>query len=110
MSLAQYGLPAEAIEQLCGAFMKWPKIDAVLLYGSRAKGNYRSGSDIDLAIKGEGLTFSDLLAIENEIDDLLLPWSVDLSLMKEIDTPSLVEHIERVGVLFYERGDGGWAG
>ena len=51
--------------------------------------------------------FSDLLAIENEIDDLLLPWSVDLSLMGDIDTPSLVEHIERVGVVFYERVGGG---
>ncbi|WP_150299113.1 nucleotidyltransferase domain-containing protein [Pseudomonas profundi] len=110
MSVALYGLPALAIDHLCEVFRRWPKIDAVLLYGSRAKGNYRSGSDIDLAIKGEGLTFSDLLAIENEIDDLLLPWSVDLSLMGEIDTPSLVEHIERVGVVFYERGDGGLAG
>lgn len=109
MSGARYGLPAAAIKQLCAVFTQWPNIDAVLLYGSRAKGNYHSGSDIDLSIKGEGLTFSDLLAIENEIDDLLLPWSVDLSLLGEIDTPSLVEHIQRVGVLFYERGGDGVA-
>ena len=103
MSAERYGLPAEAIEQLCALFTQWPNIDAVLLYGSRAKGNYRSGSDIDLTIKGEGLTFSDLLAIENNIDDLLLPWSVDIALMNDIDTPSLVEHIRRVGVPFYVR-------
>lgn len=99
----RFGLPAHAIEKLCAVFQGWPQIQRVLLYGSRAKGNYRPGSDIDLTIEGEELTLSQLLAIENEIDDLLLPWMVDLSLKHRIDTPSLLDHIQRVGVPFYTR-------
>ncbi len=98
-----FGLPAEAVEKLRGVFQGWPQIQRVLLYGSRAKGSYRPGSDIDLTIEGEQLSLSQLLAIENQIDDLLLPWMVDLSLKHHIDNPSLLDHIQRVGVSFYTR-------
>ena len=98
-----FGLPAEAVEKLRGVFQGWPQIQRVLLYGSRAKGSYRPGSDIDLTIEGEQLSLSELLAIENQIDDLLLPWMVDLSLKHHIDNPALLDHIQRVGVSFYTR-------
>lgn len=103
MTSELYGLPAYAVEQLCELFSQWPQIEVVVLYGSRAKGNFRPGSDIDLTIQGKTLDLSALLAIENQIDDLLLPWSVDLSLLHLIDNASLVEHIERVGVPFYRQ-------
>ncbi|SDS43196.1 Nucleotidyltransferase domain-containing protein [Halopseudomonas litoralis] len=103
MTSKLYGLPAYAVERLCELFSQWPQIEAVVLYGSRAKGNFRPGSDIDLTIQGKTLDLSALLAIENQIDDLLLPWSVDLSLLHLIDNASLVEHIERVGVPFYSQ-------
>lgn len=98
-----FGLPAHAVERLRGVFKGWPQIQRVLLYGSRAKGNYRPGSDIDLAIESEELSLSQLFAIENQIDDLLLPWMVDLSLKHHIDNPALLDHIARVGVTFYVR-------
>lgn len=96
-----YGLPKEAIAQLCGVFSQYPTIHSVLLYGSRAKGNYRAGSDIDLSIQAPTLGLTDLLAIENQIDDLLLPWSVDLSLLHHIDNPELIDHIHRIGIPLY---------
>ncbi|WP_150306238.1 nucleotidyltransferase domain-containing protein, partial [Pseudomonas saliphila] len=109
MSHEQFGLPAYAIEQLREIFTQWPQIDRVLLYGARVKGNYRPGSDIDLTIEGMALDLTTLLAIENRIDDLLLPWTVDLSLMHEIDNASLMDHIGRVGVPFYVRsGQSSW--
>ncbi|MCY1276480.1 polymerase beta, Nucleotidyltransferase [compost metagenome] len=99
----RFGLPAQAIEKLNGVFERWPQIQRVLLYGSRAKGNYRPGSDIDLSIEGENLSLSQLMAIENQIDELLLPWMVDLSLKHRIDNPALLDHIQRLGVPFYIR-------
>ena len=100
-----FGLPVHAVEKLHGVFAEWPQIQRVLLYGSRAKGNYRPGSDIDLSIEDdEELSLAQLLAIENRIDDLLLPWMVDLSLKRQIDNPALLEHIRRVGIPFYVRG------
>lgn len=99
----RFGLPEESIAKICNIFSQYPQIENIVLYGSRAKGNYRPGSDIDLSILAENLTLSDLLAIENQIDDLLLPWSVDLSPPHKIDNPALVEHINRVGVPFCNR-------
>jgi predicted nucleotidyltransferase len=96
------GLPEHAVEKLCGIFCDYPPIRRVILYGSRAMGTYRPGSDIDLCIDAELLGLTELLSIENRIDDLLLPWKVDLSLLHKIDNPALLDHIRRVGVTLYQ--------
>jgi predicted nucleotidyltransferase len=101
----RFGLPAHAIDKLSDVFRSWPQIQRVVLYGSRAKGNFKAGSDIDLTIEADALSLSQLLALENQIDDLLLPWMVDLSLKRHIDNPALLDHIHRVGVPFYTRQD-----
>ncbi|MFC3609508.1 nucleotidyltransferase domain-containing protein [Stutzerimonas tarimensis] len=97
---ARFGLPDHAVARLRAVFANWPQIRSAVLYGSRAKGNYRPGSDIDVTLIGD-LTLSQQLAIETEIDDLLLPWSVDLSVKHHIENPQLLEHIERAGLVFY---------
>lgn len=97
-----YGLPAYAITALKNVFKEYAKIEKVILYGSRAKGTYRHGSDIDLCIIGESLSLTELLAIENEMDDLSLPWKIDFSLKHTIDNKDLLDHIERVGIVFYQ--------
>lgn len=98
-----FGLRPEVIEKICSVFARHPQVDTVLLYGSRAKGTFKDGSDIDLTIKGTGLNLTVLNRIDNELDDLLLPWSFDLSLYAQIQSPELIEHIDRVGIDFYTR-------
>ena len=93
-----YGLQQTTIEAINSVFRKYQDIDEVILYGSRAKGNFRTGSDIDLVLKGEKLSLSDLLKIENELDDLMLPYKIDLALYHQVNNPELIEHIERVGI------------
>ena len=100
---AGFGLKPSTIEKIRSVFSGHPEIEQVILYGSRAKGNYRPGSDIDLAIRGETVTLSQLMKIEGELDDLLLPYKIDLSLHHKIDSPELLEHIGRVGKVFYEK-------
>ncbi len=95
------GLPESAVAKLRAIFSEYPEIDRVILYGSRALGSCRTGSDIDLTLEAKGMNLSELLAIENRIDDLLLPWKVDLSLRHKIENPELLAHIDRVGVTFY---------
>lgn len=75
-------------------------ITKVLIYGSRAKENYRPGSDIDLTIVAPLLALTDLLKIEAEIEELMLPYKVDLSLFHLIEDPDVLEHISRVGKEF----------
>lgn len=99
----KYGLSDAVIERINSVFSRWPGIERVILYGSRAKGTYRDGSDIDLTIVGDALTQSNLLKIANELDDLLLPNKIDLSLLRQIEDAALLEHIRRVGEFFYER-------
>ena len=94
---ADFGLPAAALSAICRVLSQYPQIQRALVYGSRAKGNYRSGSDIDLTLNGPELTFNDLMRIETELDDLMLPWKIDLSLLSYIDNPDLLDHITRVG-------------
>jgi predicted nucleotidyltransferase len=98
----QYGLKITTIVRINGVFVAHPSIEQAILYGSRAKGNYRNGSDIDLTLKGDALTHHELSRIEIELDDLLLPYKIDLSLFRQIDNLNLIEHIERVGVVFFQ--------
>lgn len=98
------GLPAASIKAIQQVFHRCPGIRQAILYGSRAKGNFRPGSDIDLTLKGD-LTYQQLLRIETELDDLLLPYKIDLSLYELLDNPALIEHIDRVGKLFYTASD-----
>ncbi len=98
-----FGLTKNTIDQINSVFAQHPEIEKAILYGSRAKSNYRPGSDIDLTLIGSSLTYRQLLRIETEIDDLLLPYLMDLSLFDHIENPDLIEHINRVGVTFYEK-------
>ncbi len=99
----RFGLKEITLARIKGVFSGYPEIEQVILYGSRAKGNYRNGSDIDLTIVGDQVTAEQLSRVRLALDDLLLPYTIDLSLMRQIDNPDLVAHIERVGVVFYKR-------
>lgn len=98
-----FGLKEEIVRKINSVFDKYPHINQVILYGSRAKGNYRNGSDIDLTLIGENVDLTTLLKIENELDDLFLPYKFDVSIFEKLSNPDLKEHINRVGVVFYER-------
>jgi nucleotidyltransferase substrate binding protein (TIGR01987 family) len=79
------------------------QIEAVILYGSRAKDNFKPGSDIDLTLIGNELNLTVLNKISLELDDLLLPYTFDLSLYHHIKQPDLIDHIQRVGKVFYSK-------
>jgi len=96
----RYGLKPEVIDNLLQVFQRYPKVEKVLIYGSRAMGNFRPGSDIDLTLKGKQLQWNDLQSIELEIDELLLPYKIDLSLYDQIDNQELIDHIDRWGAEF----------
>jgi predicted nucleotidyltransferase len=98
-----FGLSSQHTDSICSVFRRHPSVDRVIIYGSRAKGNYKPSSDIDLTIIGTGVDTTELLKIENELDELLLIYKIDLSLLHQIANLDLVDHIQRVGQIFYER-------
>lgn len=99
----KYGLTKTTIERIRAVFARFPGVEKAILYGSRAKGNFKTGSDIDLTLIGGALTSDLCSAIASELDDLLLPYTIDLSIFIMLNHTELREHIERVGVVFYER-------
>lgn len=99
-----FGLKSDTIQKIQFVLSTNPHISRVLVYGSRAQGTQKNGSDIDLVLIGEnGLVLDELLKMKSKLDDLNLPYSIDLSLWDRITNPDLREHIQRVGKVFYER-------
>ncbi|RLD37786.1 MAG: nucleotidyltransferase domain-containing protein [Bacteroidetes bacterium] len=101
--VVNYGLGKSNIDAIVSVFSKNIKISSAILFGSRAKGNFSQGSDVDIALKGNGLNLDDLLNASLEIDDLLLPYKFDLIIFERIKEQTLIEHINRVGIKLYER-------
>jgi predicted nucleotidyltransferase len=100
---SETGLNQKTVECLHAVLRKHPAVQSAILYGSRALGTFKAGSDIDLTLIAPTWSTSELLSLENEIDDLLLPYKVDLSLRHQIQNTDLLEHIERAGKLFYSK-------
>jgi predicted nucleotidyltransferase len=98
-----YGLKDKDIKSIQAIFAGHPKIEKVILYGSRSKGNYRTNSDIDFVLVGEALDLTEQLAIETELDDLLLPYKIDVAIFHHITNKELTDHINRRGTIFYNK-------
>lgn len=97
----EFGLSNETTQSIRAVFSRYKQIGEVWLFGSRAKGNYHSGSDIDFAIKSEQFTASELLQLQVDLEELESLYKIDLVLYHTIKEPALREHIDRVGILFY---------
>lgn len=99
--IKKFGLSEGDTEAILTLLRKHPKITGVILFGSRAKGNFSPGSDIDLALLGKHLCLQDLLDLYVEIDELYLPYQYDLLIYEQIKDEALLEHIRRVGKVLY---------
>jgi predicted nucleotidyltransferase len=99
----RFGLTDETIEKINSVFIKYPEIEEVIIYGSRAKGNYREGSDIDILIKGAKVTDKTRSNVWLDIDELNTPYLFDISVFQSIRSASLMEHIDRVGQTLYKK-------
>ncbi len=100
-----FGIKQQYINKMRTVFARYPQVEEVILYGSRAMGNYHYGSDIDLTMLGKTLNQSIKFKIENELEDLLLPHKIDLSIYYRIENKALLEHINQAGKSFYRKGD-----
>jgi hypoxanthine-DNA glycosylase len=99
----RFGLRKDQHDSISKVFYSHPNLDKVVLFGSRAKGNYHAGSDIDLAMIGNNLKLDEIFQIESELESLSFPTKFDLVLYKSLSDQEVVEHMKRVGRLFYKR-------
>lgn len=104
MTAEEFGLSPRIAGLVRGILAGFPEVEKAVIYGSRAKGTHKNGSDIDLTLFGDGLTYEILGRIAALLDESPIPQSVDLSLYAKLDNAKLREHIDRVGRVFYTRG------
>jgi len=100
-----FGLSERDMHTIFHIFSKYPEIKTIYIFGSRAKGNFKTGSDIDLAVMNDNVNFSTILHLKNDLEESSLPYKVDLVYFQDLTNPDFIEHIKRVGKLFYQRKD-----
>lgn len=101
--MGDFGLSSNNINKINSVFQQYPEINEVLIFGSRAKGNFRDNSDIDLAIKSKNISLSVLQQIEIKLEELYIPNYFDLVIYEKIENQELIEHINRVGKKIYKK-------
>lgn len=99
----RFGLNTRSISLLQAVFKNYPEVEKAIIYGSRALGTYKNGSDIDLTLTGKGLTHTVMNRLRTALDELPIPYMIDLSVQNDINDKDLNSHIERAGVVFYEK-------
>jgi predicted nucleotidyltransferase len=99
----KFGIKDNTFELIVNALKNCNEIDSAVIFGSRAKGNYKKGSDIDIALKGENLSDEIITRLSRIINiDLPVPYKVDLINYNHIKNKDLIEHIERVGIPLFQ--------
>lgn len=98
-----YGIENNELEKIISVIAKNDRVEKAVLYGSRAKGTFRTFSDVDITLIGNGLQRYDLNSIILAMDDLLLPYEFDISLFSTLKNGDLIDHINRVGVVIFQR-------
>lgn len=99
----EFGLTDNTLRKIRDVLAGYADVEKAIIYGSRAKGNYHNGSDIDLTLFGDSLDENQCADIADALDELLLPYMIDLSLYALIDHNELKKHIERVGRVLYQK-------
>lgn len=97
----KYGIADTDWEKVFVTLSHFPNIQRAILFGSRAKGNHKPFSDVDIALIGKSISINDLLELKNEIDDLLLPYEFDFCVYKDLKNSDLKSHIDRRGIEVY---------
>jgi len=94
----RFGLSKRAEDSLTAALSKFPEIERAVIFGSRAMGNYKPGSDVDLAIVGENITHTTVLRLRALLnEDLPLPYFFDVTHYDKIKNEKLKQHIDEEG-------------
>ena len=103
---SENGLPEPVFQKIRAILGRYPQVEKAVLYGSRAKGTYKNGSDIDLTLHGgDNLTLNVLCRIANDLDDLFLPYTIDLSIFHDISDSDVIGSIQGGGVTIYQQRD-----
>jgi uncharacterized protein len=98
-----FGLSDKIFSLITSTLSENENIESAILFGSRAKGNFKPGSDIDIALKGPKLSIEDILQLQSVFDGFDQPYTFDIVVYQNITSPELISHIDRLGIEFYKK-------
>ncbi len=101
----KFGLSQKSLSEVIGVIRNYMEIDEAKLFGSRAMGNFKNGSDIDIAILGDAISLSLILKLKNDFEESSLPYFVDIVNYNSISNPELKRHIDQNGITLYVKSD-----
>lgn len=99
----KFGLSSEQFFLIKNTLVSITEIEKVIIFGSRASDNYKSSSDIDLAVAGKNITPQVINRISAELDDLPLPFMFDILDINSLSNLALQNKITSKGKVFFER-------
>jgi predicted nucleotidyltransferase len=98
-----FGLKPSDIESILTVLRRYPEVAEAVIFGSRAMGNFKPGSDVDIALKGS-LNPDTATNISIELNERLpLPYKFDVLDYSTISELPLIEHIDRYGKTLFQR-------
>lgn len=99
-----FGLKEFELDYIVNTIKKFPEIDKAIIFGSRAKGNYKPGSDVDIAVCGEHVSFDTLTALHSKLEEEVpLPYFFDVVDYTHLSHKELKDHINRAGKVIFEK-------
>ncbi len=100
--MKRFGISEKSFLHIISAITRYPEVDEVVIFGSRATGSCRQGSDIDLAIKGENCNRHIAIALQSHLnEELPIPYEVDVVSYNDIKNLTLKDQIDKTGRLFF---------
>ena len=94
----RFGISDTDLSKITSLLRSTAGVEKARIFGSRALGTFRAGSDIDIAVTAPSMDHTEFLRLATSLDDLMLPYKIDLIIMHHIDNAPLTEHIESVGI------------
>jgi predicted nucleotidyltransferase len=100
------GLVEGDLQEVISVLIQFPEVELASVFGSRAKGNYKTGSDVDIALKGKQLSFTIVARINSILnEETSMPYRFDVLNYETISNNELKEHIDRVGLVIYSKNN-----
>lgn len=100
----QFGLKESDLDYIVNVVKEFKEIEKAVIFGSRAKGNYKPGSDVDIAIYGDDVTFDTLSTLHSMLEQRSpLPYFFDIIDYTHLNHNELREHIDRVGSVIFKK-------
>ena len=99
-----FGIYDKSFTLIRESLAEFPEIEKAVIFGSRAMGNYKKGSDIDIVICGENVNHNTISRLHGKLnEELPVPYFVDIINYNSITLKELKEHIENSGKIIYEK-------